>query len=163
MCHTMPNTQSTRVRIAVAITCKGCLMSIVVVISVWFWFFYLCGSKKLREPVFHWTICHSFIRHFFIRFPVAWVLSVSVAFKGAGISDCKDFRKNTTRRCGDFCRKQEACPCHRVKIPEIPSPPKQKWPAERIGKQMGGKREKWQIRRKTSSGYVTAKKKGACS
>ena len=59
-----------------------------------------------------------------MRLLVASVVFVSVAFKGVGISDCKDFRKNTTRRCGDFCGKQEACPCYRVKIPEIPSPPK---------------------------------------
>ena len=52
---------------------------------------------------------------FFMRFPVAWVLSVSVAIKGVGISDGKDFWENTTRRRGDFCGKQEACPCPRFK------------------------------------------------
>jgi len=65
-----------------------------------------------------------------MRLLVASVVFVSVAIKGVGISDCKDFRKNTTRRCGDFCGKQEACPCYRVKIPEIPSPPKREWPAD---------------------------------
>lgn len=52
MCHTMPNTQSTRVRIAVAITCKGCLMSIVAVIYlsfVDFHYLFYSPEKGLSE------------------------------------------------------------------------------------------------------------------
>lgn len=93
MCHTMPNTQSTRVRIAVAITCKGCLMSIVVVISVWFWFFYLCGSESWGSWVSTELSATRLSDIFFMRLLVASVVFVSVAIKGVGISDCKDFRK----------------------------------------------------------------------
>ena len=64
--------------------------------------------QELRELSFKLSYLPLVYPTFFLmRLSVASVVFVSV-LKKVGIRECKVFRENTTRRAGDFPRKQEA-------------------------------------------------------
>ena len=157
MFHTMPNTQSTRVRIAVAITCKGCLMSIVAVISVCFWFF-IYADLRVEGVEFLLNYLPLVYPTFFMRLLVASVVFVSVAIKGVGISDCKDFRKIRPVGVEIFAENRRLVLAIGLKSRKYLRHRNGNDLLMRIWEDMnGGKRGMWQIRRKHFSGYVTAK------
>ena len=112
----MPNTQRAvrmiRVHNASPIYCAVCLMSAVAVISSLFLIFcFLMRIQELRELSFKLSYLPLVYPTFFL---CVFLSHRSFSFRvleKVGIRDCKVFRKNTTRRAGDFSRKQEARPC----------------------------------------------------
>lgn len=77
-----------------------CPMLMLVVILPWIKI--ICGSRNRREVLVSSPLCRSLFRHFFLRLPVASVVSFQVPFKGGEAGNTRFFGINTTQRCGDF-------------------------------------------------------------
>ena len=77
-----------------------CVMLMFVAILPWFKF--ICGSGNWREVLVSSPFCRSLFRHFFLRLPVASVVSFQVLFKGGEAGNTRFFGINTTQRRGDF-------------------------------------------------------------
>ena len=96
--------------------CATCLKFAVAVISTLFLIFlFLMRIQELRELSFKLSYLPLVYPTFFL---CVFLSHRSFSFrelKKVGIRGCKVFRKNTTRRAGDFSRKQEARPCIPVK------------------------------------------------
>ena len=98
-----------RVYIASPMYCATCLKSAVAVISSLFLIFYfLMRIQELRELSFKLSYLPLVYPTFFL---CVFLSHRSFSFRvleKVGIRECKVFRGNTTRRAGDFRRKQEA-------------------------------------------------------
>lgn len=115
----MPNTpKAVRIikpHIANPMCCAICLKFAVAVISSLFLIFlFLMRIQELRELSFKLSYLPLVYPTFFL---CVFLSHRSFSFRvleKVGIRECKVFRENTTRRAGDFSRKQEAWPCFPV-------------------------------------------------
>ncbi len=109
----MPNTQKAvrmiKLHIASPMYCAICLKSAVAVISLLFLIFcFLMRIQELRELSFKLSYLPLVYPTFFLCVFLSHRSFSFRVLKKVGIRGCKVFRGNTTRRAGDFRRKQEA-------------------------------------------------------
>ena len=107
----MPNTPKAvriiKLHIANLMYCAVCLKFAVAVISSLFLIF-LMWIQELRELSFKLSYLPLVYPTFFLCVFLSHRSFSFRVLKKVGIRECKVFRKNTTRRAGDFSRKQEA-------------------------------------------------------